>query len=694
MSARNATPVISPDRQQTPQNDNNAIEQEAEEEGKAAAVLKNPSYMDREGPPLDDCCPICFGTFDVPCKANCGHWYCGSCILQYWKYSGPSSRCKCPMCSSRISNLTPEASLHGQQEQEVVKVLEDVRRYNHVFVGGVRGLARKVHVVPFLFKRMLEEMMDPDGHNFFLYEKLMRMFAIFLAILYISSPFDFIPLGRIGVVRLFEYMSMLLAVTLRLAGIFRRRRLNQQEAETFMGPPSKNVRTISQEAFDELVKENIEDLGLDPTEALEDAIQTLTLQGVDLSGIVTCVPGEGSVMENPVIKCLERLKELGFDDDDLDEMVGLLDELVGLFTGVEGSGNVAIGVRNGGLELVCSICSNIPIVSEKVLVSALKTLALLIHDVQSTEMFRSSDGPKMVVGILKDGSESLEVMNAGFAVVAAAATGNEVVKELFIELKIDELILEVLNKQSKGISQGLYDSIRVLLTPDDNRVVASQVYGYARRFAKIGIAIALVESLRSGLTSPSLVSASVALKAVAVNDEICKSIAESGGIDIIFKCIDDSGEHGNKIVARACCSLLSKLAGSDSNKSAIVEKEGMNKLIQLAARFSDDPSVLQEVMSIFTVLCLRSPDNAARAMEAGAGDLAIQAMEKFSNVQQLQRSSCLMIRNLVARNPENRTLLLSHGIEKIIRRAKVNHETCKDAATDALRDLGLDNYNS
>jgi RING finger protein 170 len=60
-------------------------------------------------------------------------------------------------------------------------------------------------------------------------------------------------------------------------------------------------------------------------------------------------------------------------------MVGLLDELVGLFTGVEGSGNVAIGLRNGGLELVCSICSNIPIVSEKVLVSALKTLALLTH---------------------------------------------------------------------------------------------------------------------------------------------------------------------------------------------------------------------------------------------------------------------------------------------------------------------------
>lgn len=41
----------------------------------------------------------------------------------------------------------------------------------------------------------------------------------------------------------------------------------------------------------------------------------------------------------------------------------------------------------------------------------------------------------------------------------------------------------------------------------------------------------------------------------------------------------------------------------------------------------------------------------------------------------------------------NRTLLLNNGIEKYIRKAKQNHESCRDAATDALRDLGLDDYN-
>ncbi|XVE49157.1 hypothetical protein DITRI_Ditri01bG0059600 [Diplodiscus trichospermus] len=464
--------------------------------------------------------------------------------------------------------------------------------------------------------------------------------------------------------------------------------------------PTKNVRSISQEAFDELVKENMEDLGMDPTEALEDAIRTLSLQGVDLSGIVKCVPGEGGVKDHPSMQCLDKLNQLNsdskdqFDAQSLVQVTALLDNLTQLCTGKEESGNAAIVTKNGGIGLVCSICSKIPTESRETLISCLKAMASLLTDVQSTESFRTNRGPTIVLGILSDGIQDLDILNSGFAVVAAAATANEVVKQSFMELGVDELILQVLNGQNKGSVQSIYDAIRVLLSSDDNRVVASEVYGYARRFAKIGIARTLVESLHGGLSWPSLVSASIALKAVAVNDEICKSIADAGGIDALLKCVDDSGEIGNKIVARTCCSLLSKLAGSDSIKSAIVEKGGMDRLIKLSARFSDDPSVLQEVMSIISILCLRSPDNATRAVEAGAGELAIQAMQNFPAAQQMQRSSCQMIRNLVARNPENRTLLLNNGIDKFIRKAKENHQSCKDAATDALRDLGLDNYNS
>ncbi|KAM5549153.1 hypothetical protein ABKV19_000536 [Rosa sericea] len=461
-----------------------------------------------------------------------------------------------------------------------------------------------------------------------------------------------------------------------------------------MGPPPKTGgRTISQDAFDEVVKENIDDLGMDPTEALQDAIETLTLQGVDLSGIVTCVPGEGGVMDNPVIQCLDRLKQLNSGENSQigdEEIVKLLDELTELCNS-EGSGNSAIASRNGAVELICSICSKVSTGCQGALVSALKAMASLLHDLQSREAFRASGGPKLVVGILTDGFENLEILSSGFAVIAAAATGNEVTKESFMELKTDELFLRALSIKSEGSVDSLYDAIRILLTPDDTRVLASQVYGYARKFAKIGIPGALVDSIRAGLSSPSLVSASIALKAVAANDEICTTISENGGIDAVLICIDDSSEQGNTTVAKACCSLLSRLAGSDTNKNAIVEK-GMDRLMKLSGRFSDDPSVLQEVMSLISVLALRSPENAARAIEAGAGELAIQAMQNFPAAQLLQRNCCLMIRNVVVRNSENRTIMLNSGVEKCIRNAKQTHAICKEAATDALRDLGLDDY--
>ncbi|KAK1313385.1 hypothetical protein QJS10_CPA06g02124 [Acorus calamus] len=457
-------------------------------------------------------------------------------------------------------------------------------------------------------------------------------------------------------------------------------------------PVATTARTISQETFNGFVNENIEDLGMDPDEALEDAIQTLTLQGVDLSGVVKCVPGTAT---HPVIRALEELEKAKAGDvvDNLESVSALLDELCTLCLNGGSDGDVAIATRNGGVELICSICSSLDPRHERPLVAAFKVLASLLHDIQSSEAFRQSGGPKIVLNVLKDAAHIVNLLDGGFAVVAAAATGNEIVKESFMELRIDELIVQIMREQSKCNIQSFYDSIRVLLTPDDDRVLASQVYGYARRFYKIGIADSLVDALREGLNSAGLVSACVALKAVAVNDEICRSIADNGGIDVILQCIDDNGDLNNKAAVKACCSLLSKLAGSDANKSTIVQLGGLDKLIKLSHRFCEEPSVLQEIMSIFWVLSLRSPENAAHAVEAGVGDFAIQSMQKFPSAAQLQKQSCLMIRNLVVRNPENRTILLSSGIEKIIRKAKETHESCKDAATDALRDLGLDDYN-
>jgi hypothetical protein len=56
-----------------------------------------------------------------------------------------------------------------------------------------------------------------------------------------------------------------------------------------------------------------------------------------------------------------------------------------------------------------------------------------------------------------------------------------------------------------------------------------------------------------------------------------------------------------------------------------------------------------QVMSTISILSLRSPENAAYTIDAGARDLAIQAVEKFHATQQLLKKK----KKLLPRDPKS-----------------------------------------
>lgn len=136
------------------------------------------------------------------------------------------------------------------------------------------------------------------------------------------------------------------------------------------------------------------------------------------------------------------------------------------------------------------------------------------------------------------------------------------------------------------------------------------------------------------------------------------------------------------------------LAGSDGNKDAIVIGGGIEKIICTMSMNLDDPSVLQETFTVIAVLTLRFPDKAEKAVKSGVLDMVTEAMENHPSAVIMQRQACQMLRNLAARSPENRSAILNKGLEILIRHAKTNHASCRDAASAALRDLGFDDYNS
>ena len=61
------------------------------------------------------------------------------------------------------------------------------------------------------------------------------------------------------------------------------------------------------------------------------------------------------------------------------------------------------------------------------------------------------------------------------AVVAATSTGNEVIKEAFMEMKIDDLLIKLLKRKENTNIQRISNVICVLVIADGNCVVDSQV---------------------------------------------------------------------------------------------------------------------------------------------------------------------------------------------------------------------------
>lgn len=72
-----------------------ALRQQLQTDQDASAGDRHRFYTDMS-------CPVCLQQATFPIETNCGHLFCGSCIIAYWRYGSWLGAIRCPICRQTV----------------------------------------------------------------------------------------------------------------------------------------------------------------------------------------------------------------------------------------------------------------------------------------------------------------------------------------------------------------------------------------------------------------------------------------------------------------------------------------------------------------------------------------------------------------------------------------------------------------
>ena len=166
----------------------------------------------------DEDCPICYEETQFGLKTNCGHVYCGDCILEIHRRSSGLTAMLCPYCRQKVTTLVPcfnedeRNTLEGAEVE--TRILEEAGQYNNTrfseepadidnwaqAMGILEGVEQRNEMVfPLLFRVL---------HTFPILHRVPYFFHILhivLFIMVISYRFVIFFLPRVLYIKLFRF---------------------------------------------------------------------------------------------------------------------------------------------------------------------------------------------------------------------------------------------------------------------------------------------------------------------------------------------------------------------------------------------------------------------------------------------------------------------------------------------------------
>ncbi|XP_001629690.2 armadillo repeat-containing protein 6 [Nematostella vectensis] len=447
-------------------------------------------------------------------------------------------------------------------------------------------------------------------------------------------------------------------------------------------------KKISQETFDAVVRENIEEFEMDLDEAVSDAMEQFVSQGVDLSNLITSYVRDESCEgglrhSNPVKDALSEIQASSSNDNK--------DHLIKAFASFQAEcnseNNRKFAASHNAIPILLSSFKAIK-GDKETLCRGLEAFGTFVNG-QANIIDRETI--EFLCECLKDSTKQEGLLEVVLICVNHSCIKSESNRQTFVELGTIPILIDVLgiHKQNSSVIKETCFVLRVLTFDDDMSVPFGKAHEHAKQIVADNGISALMDVMEVCGENVEVVSELCAtLGRLFVRDEFCKEFIDIGGLKVMLKILEEKIDH--QAVVKQVCFVLRVLAGNDDVKKAIVATQGMALIVASMTKHAKQAFVAEQGCAALASIALRMPDNCAAIINAGGHEVILKAMQMHPGVVGVQKQGCLAIRNLVARNPENCEPILGAGGEAQIRYAYNTYPESHDLAKAALRDLQCD----
>ncbi|XP_032570266.1 armadillo repeat-containing protein 6 homolog [Drosophila sechellia] len=444
------------------------------------------------------------------------------------------------------------------------------------------------------------------------------------------------------------------------------------------------AKVISQDTFDDVVKENVVEFSMTPSEAKEETIKQFEAQGINLANIIKDLSVNPQTGQPVINETVDKIKEhIG---QKLEETTDLLEQLATLDAECKKSlAHRVLAGKNGAHDALITLLEetlSADSPNESVLKKALEAINSLTH--KQPDLF-DAEAMAVVLKLLALKVESEEVTLLTLQWLQKACIMHEMNRQNIMNTAALKLMKPLLGEGKDRLVRELTAVFRFLVLDDDIRVEFGCAHEHARQIAG-EVLIPLVELLPAYQDPNVLADLLLTIGTLAVRQELCTAIDEAGGLKSVFEIMSSNLDEVR--LNREALKLLRALAGHDSVKSHIVQQGVAPIIKQLLETHQSNENIVAAALACVTTLTLRVQEHSAAFFDTGIAEVIVEALRAHPKHKIVQRNGAWAIRNMVSRSRNQCETWISFGVEDLLNIAMKEHPSVEQDIKAALRDLG------